>query len=163
MDKQSTASSAYRGDLRRANRRAPSKLVSTRASGASRYNKHSSLGRHCITSSLISPGMALLKTMSGECHARTFYGTTSRAKNPKQVVRQPNKAQVHGKRHTQHQPLDRDDETVHDHYSRLWRTRREDPSPTLHGMGTQHNNTLRKYYPPVLRLMLGVKTRAIRS
>jgi hypothetical protein len=72
-------------------------------------------------------------------------------------------AQVHGKRHSQHQLVDRDDETVHDHDSRFKRTRREDPSPTLRCMGIEHSNDLRQYYSPVLRLLLGAHTRTTRS
>jgi hypothetical protein len=52
MDIQGLAPYTYRDGLRGINCRAPSKLVPTRASGATRYDKQSSLGRHCIPSSL---------------------------------------------------------------------------------------------------------------
>jgi hypothetical protein len=66
-----------------------------------------------------TPGLALPKTGSGEYYVGTFYETTPRAKNPQQGVRPTSKAQVHGKRHCQHQPVDQNDEIVHYQDSRL--------------------------------------------
>jgi hypothetical protein len=52
LDRKSMAPSADRDGFRRTDRRAPSRLVPTRASGATRYNMHLSLGSHCIPGSL---------------------------------------------------------------------------------------------------------------
>jgi hypothetical protein len=52
MDMQSMVPSAYRDGFKRTDRCAPSKMAPTRASGAKRYNRQSSLGRQCISSSL---------------------------------------------------------------------------------------------------------------
>jgi hypothetical protein len=112
MDGQSMAPSTYRDGIKRTYRRAPFKLVPTRASGATRYNKPSLTGPSLYSE--FPPGMALLKTRSYRCYVRTFYGTTPRAKNPKPTIRKTNKTQVLGTHHSQHQPVDRDDETVHD-------------------------------------------------
>jgi hypothetical protein len=54
IDRQGMAPSAYRVGMRSTDRRAPSRIVSTRTSSAMRYNKQSLLGRHYILSSLLA-------------------------------------------------------------------------------------------------------------
>jgi hypothetical protein len=135
MDRQSMAPSAYQDGFRRTCRRAPSKLVPTPASGATRYNRQSSLGRCYAPISL----MAWLYLRRGAVSA-TFAPFTGIHREPR--VWPTNQAQVHGNRHSQHQPVDQDDETVHYHDSRLGRTQREGPSPTLRRIGTHRSKQL---------------------
>jgi hypothetical protein len=85
--------------------------------------------------SVSPPGIALLKTRSLERYICTIYGTTPRPHTSRPSTRPDFQVKVQSQRHCQHQPVDRDDETVHDQDPRFGHTRREDPSPPLRIMG----------------------------
>jgi hypothetical protein len=148
MDKKSMAPSAYRYGYRRSDRRAPSILAPTRASGATRYNMQSSLGSHCIPGSL--PAWLYLRRGAVSAMLVLFTGLHCEPRIPNPKRRPSNKAQAHGNCHSQHQPVDRDDETVHDQNSRLERTRREDPSSLsvawASSTAATYGNTIRRHF-----------------
>jgi hypothetical protein len=88
-----------------------------------RYNMHASVGRHSVLSSL--PDWLYLRQGVVSTTLALFTGLHRDPTLRSRPTARPNfQAKVQSQRHCQHQPVDRDDETVYDQDSRFGRTRR---------------------------------------